>query len=169
MADFFGSTKGTFPPPTSRRIKSIEDLKGKGDLFKGKIVGVEEGSGGTKMSRAALPLYDLPDKYKYVSSSAAMVAEAKAACLSQKPIVFMIWRPPPIFDKFCFNMREDPKNAFAFDKVKYAMNMDKFLVPRSDMEKMLDQNGRIFARSFILAIFLRVYKIFSMFFINPCF
>lgn len=134
-------------------ITSITDLKGNADIFDGKIMGIEEGTGGTEMSREALDVYGL-DGFEYVTSSvAAMIAEVKSAALNERPIVAIMWRPHPIFDQIELTMLEDPEEVFAFDTVQYAVNetfaaeqpeiiafLENFEIPRSDIEAMMARN-----------------------------
>jgi glycine betaine/proline transport system substrate-binding protein len=135
-------------------IVSIEDLKGKGDVFDGVITGMEEGTGGTTVSREAVIVYELQDEYEYVASSiAAMVAELDAAMLIDKPIIVLLWRPHPIMDRLDLTFLEDPRDVFGLDTVQWVMNntshdanpeivafMDNFVIPISDMEAMMARN-----------------------------
>ena len=133
-------------------IVSIEDLKGKGDVFDGVITGLEEGTGGTTVSREAVIEYELQDEY-VASSIAAMVAELEAAMLINKPIIVMLWRPHPIMDRLDLTFLEDPKDVFGLDTPQWVMNrafhdanpdivafMNNFLIPISDMEAMMARN-----------------------------
>jgi len=135
-------------------IWSCADLKGKGDVFEGEITGMEEGTGGTILSRNAIVTYGLEDDLEYVPSSiAAMVAELDASYKLNKPIIVMLWRPHPIFNRLELTMLEDPLDAFGLDTVQWAMNgdfhnknpeivrfMNNFLVPRNDIEAMMARN-----------------------------
>jgi glycine betaine/proline transport system substrate-binding protein len=135
-------------------ITSIEDLKGKGDIFNGVITGLEEGTGGTTVSREAVIEYGMQDEYEYVASSiSAMVAELEAAMLIKKPIIVLLWRPHPIMDRLDLTFLEDPKDVFGLDTPQWAMNttfhdenpkivafMNNLLIPISDMETMMARN-----------------------------
>lgn len=135
-------------------IKSIPDLKGNGDIFNGKITGLEEGTGGTIVSREAVTAYGLEDDLEYVASSiAAMIAEVYASSKIDKPVIAMLWRPHPIFVKLDLTFLEDPLNIFGGDTVQWAMNrtfhdenpeivtfMNNFLFPTSEVELLMDRN-----------------------------
>ena len=135
-------------------IKSIPDLKGKGDIFKGVITGLEEGTGGTIVSREAVTAYGLEDDLEYVASSiSAMVAEVYAASKIDKPIIAMLWRPHPIFTHMDLTFLEDPLNIFGLDTVQWAMNrtfhdenpevvtfMNNFVFPTSEVELLMARN-----------------------------
>jgi len=135
-------------------ITSIEDLIGKGDIFEGVITGLEEGTGGTIVSREAVIAYGMEDEYEYVASSiSAMVAELEASMLIKKPIIVMLWRPHPIMDRLDLTFLEDPKDIFGLDTPQWAMNrtfhdanpdivafMNKFTIPILEMETMMAKN-----------------------------
>jgi glycine betaine/proline transport system substrate-binding protein len=135
-------------------IWSLADLKGKGDVFEGKMTGMEEGTGGTILSRNAIKTYGLEDDLEYVPSSiAAMIAELDSSYKLNKPIIVMLWRPHPIFNRLDLTMLEDPLDAFGLDTVQWAMNgdfyknnpeivtfMNNFLIPRDDIEAMMARN-----------------------------
>jgi len=132
-------------------IKSIPDLKGNGDIFDGVITGLEEGTGGTIVSREALTAYGLEDDLEYVASSiAAMIAEVYASSKIDKPVIAMLWRPNPIFTRLDLTFLEDPLNTFGGDTVQWAMNstfhdenpeivtfMNNFLFPTSEVELLM--------------------------------
>ncbi|PSK96251.1 glycine betaine/proline transport system substrate-binding protein [Murinocardiopsis flavida] len=94
-------------------VNSIEDLKGKGDEFDGKIIGIESGSGLVKTTKESmLPDYGLKDEYELVESSTpAMLTELESAIKDEKPIVVTLWRPHPSYAKFDLKDLEDPKES----------------------------------------------------------
>ncbi len=94
-------------------VNSIEDLKGMGDTFDGKIIGIEPSAGLTKASQEnVLPDYELGDEYSLVTSSTtAMLAELKKATGSEDPIVVTLWRPFWANAEFPVKDLEDPKGA----------------------------------------------------------
>ncbi len=93
-------------------INSIEDLKGKGAEFGGKVIGIEPGAGLTKASlENVLPDYEL-DEYELVTSSTpAMLAELKKATGAEESIVVTLWKPFWANAAFPVKTLEDPKGA----------------------------------------------------------
>ncbi|WP_454979672.1 glycine betaine ABC transporter substrate-binding protein [Corynebacterium propinquum] len=91
-------------------VDKIEDLKGQGERFGGRIVGIEPSAGLTDQTEnSAMPAYDLDDEYQLATSSTpAMLAELDAAIQDEEDIVVTLWRPH--FANHVFPVRdlEDP-------------------------------------------------------------
>lgn len=136
-------------------VHSIADLKGKADIFDGKIFGYEPGTGGTELSLKALKSYKLEDEYEFITgSTAAMLGEVYSNYKRHKPIIAVLWRPHPIFAKLKLHMLEDPKRAFGGGEVirvgvnkefadKHPMLIrffEKFNIPLAEMENMMGRN-----------------------------
>ncbi|MDO5737575.1 MAG: glycine betaine ABC transporter substrate-binding protein [Propionibacteriaceae bacterium] len=94
-------------------VNSIEDLKGMGAEFGGKVIGIEPGAGLTKASlENVLPDYELKGEYELVTSSTpAMLAELKKATGAEKSIVVTLWQPFWANAAFPVKTLEDPKGA----------------------------------------------------------
>ena len=94
-------------------INSIEDLKGQGDRFDGKITGIEPGAGLTKQTKESMmPEYGLDGEYELVTSSTAgMLASLDTAMASEEDIVVTLWRPFWAYNDFDVKDLEDPKGA----------------------------------------------------------
>jgi len=134
-----------------QNITSLEDLKGKGDLFGGKIYGYEAGTGGTERSLAALEEYGLDDEYEFVTGSVpALMAELKANMNLGEPVMVVLWRPHPVFTQLDVRMLDDPKDVFGTNYVRYIANdefvennpeivsfLDNVLIPLTDIEEMM--------------------------------
>lgn len=92
-------------------VQSIADLPAHASEFGGKIIGIEPGSGSTKVTQdKVIPEYGLDDSFQLVTSSTpAMLAQVKKATDAHKPIVAAMWSP--FWAMNAFNMRplEDPK------------------------------------------------------------
>lgn len=99
--------------PEYMDIETIEDLKGAGDRFDGKIIGIEPGAGLTKATEEeVIPGYEL-DEYQLVTSSTpAMLAELKKAVENEDDIVVTLWKPFWANAEFPVKALEDPKGAF---------------------------------------------------------
>lgn len=99
-------------PDYMKDINSIEDLKGKGSDFDGKIIGIEPGAGLTKATKEMIPEYGLDDEYELVTSStAAMLTELGNATDAEKDIVVTLWRPFWANNAYPVKDLEDPKGA----------------------------------------------------------
>ncbi|MCF8011919.1 MAG: glycine betaine ABC transporter substrate-binding protein [Clostridiales bacterium] len=107
---------GWVVPKYMEDINSVEDLKGKEDLFNNEVIGIDEGAGMTKKSRKMIEAYDLDLKY-VPSSETGMLAEAKRRIDKKKPIIFLGWRPHTMFVKFDVKLLDDPKGYLKASEV----------------------------------------------------
>lgn len=108
-------------PTYVKGIESVEDLKGKEDIFKGKIYGIEEGAGMTVTSHEMIESLGLD--LEYVSSSeAGMMAEASRQMEAKEPILFLGWRPHPMFAKYDLKILKSPKGTFETSEVHVLTN-----------------------------------------------
>ncbi|MFE2052874.1 ABC transporter permease/substrate binding protein [Streptomyces sp. NPDC059459] len=114
---------GTWYEPTSleiavpsyvKDVKSLADLKGKGDLFDGKIIGIEPGTGEMQLAKnEVLPGYGLEDEYEVVDGSTpAMLAELKRAYAKKEPVAVTLWSPHWAYSDYELTKLKDPKKAF---------------------------------------------------------
>ncbi|GAA4152281.1 glycine betaine ABC transporter substrate-binding protein [Actinomadura keratinilytica] len=103
----------TIAVPNYSPLKSLEDLKGKGGQYGGKIIGIEKSSGLYRVSQEKmLPAYGLQDEYEVTTSStAAMLSELKKATDAKKDIIVTLWRPHWAYSKFPIRDLADPKGA----------------------------------------------------------
>ena len=112
LGAYYDNAKLTLAVPEYSKLTSIEDLKGKGTDFDGKIYGIEPGAGLTKQTQKMLPEYGLDSEYELVTSStAAMLTELKTATDKQEDIVVTLWRPFWANEAFPVKDLEDPKGA----------------------------------------------------------
>jgi len=112
LGAYYDDAKLTIAVPEYSDLTSIEDLKGKGAQFDGKIIGIEPGAGLTKATTAMLPEYGLDSEYELVTSStAAMLTELKKATDAEQDIVVTLWRPFWANNAFPVKDLEDPKGA----------------------------------------------------------
>ncbi|MEV5883342.1 ABC transporter permease/substrate binding protein [Streptomyces sp. NPDC052020] len=114
---------GTWYGPTSleltvpsyvKGVDSLEDLKGKADLFGGEITGIEPGAGEMSLLKnTVLEKYGLDKEYKVVDSSTpAMLAELKRAYSKKEPIVVTLWSPHWAYNDYDLKKLKDPKGAW---------------------------------------------------------
>ncbi|WP_409056650.1 ABC transporter permease/substrate binding protein [Streptomyces sp. SYP-A7185] len=101
-------------PSYVKDVDSLADLKGKGDKFKGKIIGIEPGTGVmTALKDKVLPGYGLDKEYKIVSGSTpAMLAELKRAYAKKEPVAVLLWSPHWAYSEYDLTKLKDPKVAF---------------------------------------------------------
>lgn len=112
LGAYYENAKLTLAVPEYSDLNSIEDLKGKGADFDGKIIGIEPGAGLTAQTEKAIPAYGLEGEYQLVTSStAAMLTELKTATDKQEDLVVTLWRPFWANDSFGMKDLEDPKGA----------------------------------------------------------
>ncbi|GAA4079048.1 MULTISPECIES: glycine betaine ABC transporter substrate-binding protein [Actinomadura] len=103
----------TIAVPNYSPLKSLEDLKGKGGQYGGKIIGIEKSSGLYRVAQEKmLPAYGLKDEYEVTTSStAAMLSELKKATDAKKDIIVTLWRPHWAYSKYPVRDLADPKGA----------------------------------------------------------
>ena len=93
-------------------VDSIADLADHADLFGGRIVGIESGSGLVRTTKEeAIPSYGLDDYELIESSTAAMLAELDSAISDEEPIVVTLWRPHIAYAQYDLKDLEDPEGA----------------------------------------------------------
>jgi len=97
-------------------INSIEDIKGNEALFEGKFFGIEEGAGMSLTTNEMIKDYGLDLEY-VASSEAGMLAQAKRYIAQKKPIIFLGWRPHPMFVEWDLKILDDPKKFFKTSEV----------------------------------------------------
>lgn len=130
-------------------INTVEDLKGKEDLFDGKVYGIEEGAGMTMTSREMIEGYGL--NFEYVASSeGGMLAQASKLIQNEEPVIFLGWRPHPMFVNYDLKVLKDEKGFFKTSEVHVLTNkgvkekspdayefLSKWSIDVGDVEKMI--------------------------------
>ncbi|WP_066173999.1 glycine betaine ABC transporter substrate-binding protein [Bacillus marinisedimentorum] len=104
-------------------IESVEDIKGQEDKFDGKIYGIEEGAGMTVTSKEMIEDYGLDLEY-VASSEAGMLAEASRLMKNEEPVIFLGWRPHPMFVDYDLKVLKDPKEFFKTSEVHVLTNKE---------------------------------------------
>ncbi|MEW1869475.1 ABC transporter permease/substrate binding protein [Streptomyces caelestis] len=128
---------GTWYEPTSleiavpsyvKDVRSLEDLKGKADLFDGRIIGIEPGTGEMQLLKnEVLPGYGLEDEYEVVDGSTpAMLAELKRAYAKKEPIAVTLWSPHWAYSDYELTKLKDPKKAFGEGNTIRTIASEKF-------------------------------------------
>lgn len=140
---------GWVVPTYVEDVNSIEDIIGKESIFDGKMYGIEEGAGMTMTSKNMIDAYGL--NFQYVASSeAGMLAQASKLIKDKKPVVFLGWRPHPMFVNYSLKVLKDPKGYFKTSEVhvltKKGLNekapeayafLSKWGIDVGDVEKMI--------------------------------
>ncbi|MGW0083330.1 ABC transporter permease/substrate binding protein [Streptomyces sp. NPDC003393] len=128
---------GTWYQPTSleiavpsyvKDVKSLEDLKGKSDLFDGKIIGIEAGTGEMNLLKSkVLPGYGLDKEYKVVDGSTpAMLAELKRAYAKKQPVAVVLWSPHWAYSRYDLTKLKDDKKLFGVGNTIRTVSSKKF-------------------------------------------
>ncbi|MBO8194971.1 ABC transporter permease/substrate binding protein [Streptomyces oryzae] len=101
-------------PSYVKGVNSLDDLKGKGKKFHGKIIGIESSAGEMKILKdKVLKAYGLQGEYKVVSSStSSMLSELKRSIQQKEPVVVTLWSPHWAYNKYGLTKLKDPKGAF---------------------------------------------------------
>src|SRR5690606_30793749 len=115
-------------PSYVKDVKSLADLKGKSDLFNGRIVGIEPGTGQMDiLKNKVLPAYGLDKEYKVVDgSSPAMLAELKRSYAKKKPVAVTLWSPHWSYSEYELTKLEDPKRAWGASNTIHTIASKKF-------------------------------------------
>jgi len=112
--------------PSYMEIDSIEQLNSVADQVRGRIIGVESGSGVMREAEQAIKAYGLD--YQLISgSTAAAVAELRGAMERKQPIVTMLWTPSWMMQTFDVKFLKDPKGIFAPPQAYYWVARRGFL------------------------------------------
>ncbi|WP_053853120.1 ABC transporter permease/substrate binding protein [Streptomyces sp. NRRL B-24085] len=114
---------GTWYEPTSlevavpsyvKGVRTYEDLKGKADLFDGRIIGIEPGTGEMDLLKnKVLPGYGLDKEYEVVDGSTpAMLAELKRAYARKQPVAVVLWSPHWAYSRYDLTKLKDDRKLF---------------------------------------------------------
>lgn len=92
-------------------LKSIKELKANADKFKGKIIGIDPGSGLMKLSEKAMQEYGLNTLTLVEGSGATMTAALDDAIRRKEWIVVTAWSPHWMFGRWKLHYLDDPKKT----------------------------------------------------------
>jgi glycine betaine/proline transport system substrate-binding protein len=95
-------------------VDSLADLKGRGDEFQGRIVGIEPGTETMNILKdKVLPDYGLDQEFEVVDSSTpGMLAELRRAYAKKEPIAVVLWTPHWAYSEYELTKLADPKKSF---------------------------------------------------------
>ncbi len=113
LGAYYENAKLTIAVPSYMDIDSIENLKGAGDRFVGKIIGIEPGAGLTGVTQnSMMPEYGLEGEYTLeTSSTAAMLTVLGEAIDNEEDVVVTLWRPFWANSTYDVKALEDPLGA----------------------------------------------------------
>ncbi|MFF1416993.1 ABC transporter permease/substrate binding protein [Streptomyces sp. NPDC058280] len=115
LGSWYGPTSLEIAVPSYvKGVDSLDDLKGRGDEFKGRVVGIEPGTETMNiLKNTVLPGYGLDKEYEAVDSSTpGMLAELKRAYAKKEPIAVMLWTPHWAYSEYDLTKLKDPKKGF---------------------------------------------------------
>lgn len=127
--------------PANVDIDSISELKGRADEFDGRIVGVEPSAGMMMQTEETIETYGLDEYELLEGSTPAMLAEVKKATKNNDPILFLSWRPHPMWLDYDLKILEDTKDLWPTYDAKTGVSND-FKEKAPDLYKFI-QNFEI--------------------------
>ncbi|WP_439794510.1 ABC transporter permease/substrate binding protein [Streptomyces agglomeratus] len=115
MGSWYGPTSLELSVPSYMKdVDSLEDLKGRSDTFKGRIIGIEPSAGMMGLLKdKVLEEYGLEGEYEVVDGSTpGMLAELKRAYDEKEPVVTTLWSPHWAYSTYDLKKLKDPKGAW---------------------------------------------------------
>ncbi|MFF4264341.1 ABC transporter permease/substrate binding protein [Streptomyces virginiae] len=115
LGSWYGPTSLELSVPSYMKdVRSLADLKGKADRFKGRIIGIEPSAGEMSiLKEKVLKEYGLDGEYKVVDGSTpGMLAELKRAYEKKEPVAVVLWSPHWAYSSYELTKLEDPKGAW---------------------------------------------------------
>ncbi|MFB6821125.1 ABC transporter permease/substrate binding protein [Streptomyces virginiae] len=115
LGSWYGPTSLELSVPSYMKdVRSLADLKGKSDRFKGRIIGIEPSAGEMSILKdKVLKEYGLDGEYKVVDGSTpGMLAELKRAYEKKEPVAVVLWSPHWAYSSYELTKLEDPEGAW---------------------------------------------------------
>ncbi|MFF5775823.1 ABC transporter permease/substrate binding protein [Streptomyces virginiae] len=115
LGSWYGPTSLELSVPSYMKdVRSLADLRGKADRFKGRIIGIEPSAGEMSILKDnVLKEYGLDGEYKVVDGSTpGMLAELKRAYEKKEPVAVVLWSPHWAYSSYELTKLEDPKGAW---------------------------------------------------------
>ncbi|MFD6878625.1 MULTISPECIES: ABC transporter permease/substrate binding protein [unclassified Streptomyces] len=115
LGSWYGPTSLELSVPSYvKDVRSLADLKGKSDRFKGRIIGIEPSAGAMGILKdKVLKKYGLEGEYQVVDGSTpGMLAELKRAYDKKEPVVAVLWSPHWAYSSYELTKLEDPKGVW---------------------------------------------------------
>ncbi|MFB7256702.1 ABC transporter permease/substrate binding protein [Streptomyces nojiriensis] len=115
LGSWYGPTSLELSVPSYvKDVRSLADLKGKADRFKGRIIGIEPSAGEMSILKdKVLKDYGLDGEYQVVDGSTpGMLAELKRAYEKKEPVAVVLWSPHWAYSSYELTKLEDPQGAW---------------------------------------------------------
>lgn len=95
-------------------MKSLDDLKGRGGLFKGRICGIEPGAGEAELYEEKVRnVYGVDGEYELVTSNtSAMLAQLDRAYQMKALTAVTLWSPHWAYDRYDLTRLADPEKTW---------------------------------------------------------
>ncbi|MFG2891620.1 ABC transporter permease/substrate binding protein [Streptomyces sp. NPDC048248] len=123
-------------PSYVKGVKTLDDLRKRKDEFKGKIIGIEPGTGEMKRLKSVVaPEYGFDDFQVTEAGTSAMLAELDRAYAKKEPIAVVLWSPHWAYSKYKLTKLADPKGTWG------ANNQIKTIGNKSFPKKFPEFNG----------------------------
>ncbi|OKH98354.1 glycine/betaine ABC transporter permease [Streptomyces sp. CB02923] len=123
-------------PSYVKGVKTLDDLREHQDEFKGKIIGIEPGTGEMKRLKSTVaPAYGLQDFQVTEAGTSSMLAELDRAYAKKEPVAVVLWSPHWAYSKYDLTKLADPKHTWGDN------NQIKSLGHKSFPEKFPEFNG----------------------------
>ncbi|MFD7549942.1 ABC transporter permease/substrate binding protein [Streptomyces sp. NPDC059578] len=116
-------------PSYVKGVDSLADLKGKSDLFDGRIIGIEPSAGMMGLlKKDVLGAYGLDGEYEVVDGSTpAMLAELKRAYAKKEPIAVTLWSPHWAYSDYDLKKLADPEGSWGEGDGVHTLSRDGFV------------------------------------------
>ncbi|GAA3369441.1 hypothetical protein GCM10020367_12160 [Streptomyces sannanensis] len=140
MGAWYGPTSLELAVPSYMKgIDSLDDLKGKSDQFKGRIIGIEPSAGMMGLLKdKVLPAYGLDKEYQVVDGSTpGMLAELKRAYAKKEPIVVTLWSPHWAYSDYDLKKLKDPKGTWGKGDGVHTLTRKGFAEDNPEVAKWL--------------------------------
>ncbi|MGI6751530.1 MAG: glycine betaine ABC transporter substrate-binding protein [Anaerovoracaceae bacterium] len=108
--------------PAYMDIRSIEELKNLEEIFQGRLLGVEFSAGIMMLAEATLMEYELDGYTLLDGSTSDMLKEVKKAVANREPILFLSWRPHPMWVEYDLKILADSKGIWENYDVRTGIN-----------------------------------------------
>ncbi|MEO3975321.1 ABC transporter permease/substrate binding protein [Streptomyces sp. CAU 1734] len=115
LGSWYGPTSLELAVPSYvQGIDSLDDLRGRSDTFKGRIIGIEPSAGMMGLLKdKVLGEYGLRGEYEVVDGSTpGMLAELKRAYRKKEPVVVTLWSPHWAYSGHDLRKLKDPRGAW---------------------------------------------------------
>ncbi|WP_424215308.1 ABC transporter permease/substrate binding protein [Streptomyces sp. BI20] len=140
LGSWYGPTSLEIAVPSYvKDVKSLADLKGKADRFKGRIIGIEPSAGEMNLLKSkVMGAYGLGDEYQVVDGSTpGMLAELKRAYDKKEPVAVVLWSPHWAYSSYELTKLADPKNVWGEGDGIHSLSRKGFAADEPEVARWL--------------------------------